>query len=127
MNKVEVAEIMQIVEDRLNEWAEWASHGNWFGIGYSPCSILYRLMTEGILIKSTAPLIHPTNEEAEEMEALIRDLWNQNKDLADALRIHYLFQGSLRYKANKFSINRDRLTYHLDMARQWLAGRLSGY
>lgn len=126
MNSERIDEIMLVVESRLNEWAEWASHGNWFGVGYSACSIIYRLMTEGaILIKSTAPQLLPNNEEAEQMEALICELWNQNKDLAEALRINYLIQGSLRYKAKKFSINRDRLTYNLDLARQWLAGRLS--
>jgi hypothetical protein len=123
--KERVGETMQKVEDRLIEWAEWASHGNWFGVGYSQCSVVYRLMTTGMLIKSTAPYIEPNNEEAEEMEALICELQNQNNDLANALRIHYLMSGSLRYKAKKFSISRDRLTYHLDMARQWLAGRLS--
>jgi hypothetical protein len=119
------SESIQYVEDRLNEWAAWVSHGNWYGLGYSPCSVLYRLMTEGILTKTTAPKMLPCNENAEEIEALIYEMWKQDQALAEALRINYLTQGSLRYKAKKFSINRDRLAYHLDMARQWLAGRLS--
>jgi hypothetical protein len=125
MNKEKIYDSTRFVENRLNEWAEWVSHGNWYGIGYSACSIVYRLMTEGIIIKSTAPQIHPNNEEAEEMEALICELWKQNNDLANAIRIHYLYSGSIRHKAKKFLIHRNHLAYQLDLAHQWLAGRLS--
>jgi hypothetical protein len=121
------SEIMQHVEDRLNEWAEWFCHGNWYGLGYSPSTTIYRLMTEGIIVKGAISNMLPTNENAEEIEALIYEMWKQNEDLANAVRINYLTQGSVRHKSKKFSIHRNRLTFQLDLARQWLAGRLSAY
>ena len=27
-------EYMKYLEQRLSQWAEWFSHGNWYGIGY---------------------------------------------------------------------------------------------
>ena len=51
---------VKYVEERLQQWAEWYSSGNWYGLGYPSCSIEYRLMTEGILVKATGPNVRGT-------------------------------------------------------------------
>jgi hypothetical protein len=115
----------EYVESRLQEWAEWFSHDNWYGLGYPRRNILHRLMTEGLVGMSIYSNYLPNNKNAEEIEALISEMSKQNKNMAYALRIHYLTSGSMRYKANEFHIPRPLLTRYVDMAKQWIAGRLS--
>lgn len=118
-------EFMTYVETRLLQWADWCGSGNWYGLGYPSTSIVYRIMTEGVIINSTAPKHIPDNKEAEEIEALIVELGKHSEQLAIALRINYITGGSMRYKAKKFAIHREKLTHQVNMARQWMAGRLS--
>ena len=118
-------DFIDYVEKRLEHWAQWYSLGNHYGLGYKSESIAHVLMTIGVMIKSTGINSLPCDKEAEEIETLICDLHKQNEGLAHALHIHFLTEGSIRSKAKKFAIDRDRLSYNLDMARQWLAGRLS--
>ena len=65
-------DMLEYVKQRLEKWAEWFSKGNWCGLGYPPCSLEYRLMMEGIIVRSTAPRLLGYNEETEEMEMLDR-------------------------------------------------------
>ncbi|MDR3490993.1 MAG: antiterminator Q family protein [Gammaproteobacteria bacterium] len=118
-------EIKKYLEERLYEWAEWYSHGNWYGVGYSPCTIEYRLMTEGVLIKSTAPKQSECNENAEEIEEWVNEMAQQNDKMALALRYHYFTHGGFRMKAKKVLISHMQFKKYVDMAHQWLAGRLS--
>ncbi len=118
-------DLKRYLEERLNEWAEWYSHGNWYGVGFSPCSIEYRLMTEGILVKNTAPKVSPTNENAEEIESWVNDMAKQNDRMALALRYNYFTKGGLRFKAQKIQVSHMLFKSYVDMAHQWLAGRLS--
>ena len=123
--KMRLKESMLYVENRLEEWAEWFSGGNWYGLGFSNCSIVHRLMTEGVIVKAERAVNISSNKSAEEMENLIQEMWKQNEDLANALRINYLTKGSIRFKAIKFSCDRRELASFLNMARYWLAGRLT--
>lgn len=119
-------ELMDYIEERLHQWAEWFSRGNFCGLGYPPCSMEYRIMREGTVIRSTGPRPLPTNEAAEEMEALIREMAQQNINMALALRCEYFNRGSLRKKAQKLNISHTQFKNYLGMAHQWLAGRISG-
>lgn len=120
-------EIIKYLEGRLYQWAEWYSCGNFYGLGYPPCSIEYRIMREGIIIRSTPgsrPL--PTNDAAEEMESLVCEMAKHNNNMALALRCHYFNRGSLRSKSKKLNVSHTQYKYYIDMAHQWLAGRMSG-
>lgn len=120
------SDILNVVEKRLIEWAEWLISGNAYGLGYSSCSIEYRLMTEGFIIPYTGVKPMVTNESAEEMEALVVEMAKQSPAMAKALRGYYFMCGSLRQKAKRLNISHTQLKYTIDMAHQWLAGRLSG-
>lgn len=118
-------DILQYIERRLEEWADWYSRGNNYGLGYPSCSILYRLMKEGHIIRSSGPKPLPTNEAAEEIESLIKIMAQQNQTMALALRCQYFTQGSLRQKAKQLNMSHTQFKHYVDMAHQWLAGRLS--
>jgi hypothetical protein len=118
---------LEYVEERLDQWAKWFSHGNSYGLSFSPCSIEYRLMTVGIINKNPGPKPLPYNEEAEEIEMLVNEMSKQNKMMADVLRYNYFTQGAVRSKAKQLDIPRLNFERNVEMARQWLAGRLSGY
>ncbi|MDX1901871.1 MAG: antiterminator Q family protein [Gammaproteobacteria bacterium] len=116
---------VKYVEERLQQWAEWYSRGNLFGLGYPSCSLEYRLMTEGIIVKTTGAKTLSSNEEAEEIEALVREMAHQNEKIALALRCQYFSCGTLRVKAKKLHISHNQFKYYVDLGHQWLAGRLS--
>lgn len=116
---------MKYLEERLYQWAEWYSRGNLYGLGYPPCSLEYRIMTEGTIIRSTGSRSLPTNAAAEEIENLVREMSQQNQTMALALRCQYFNRGSLRIKAKRLNISHTQFKHYVDMAHQWLAGRLS--
>jgi hypothetical protein len=117
--------LKKYLDERLNEWAEWYSHGNWHGLGFSPCTVEYRLMTEGVVIKGTAPKHSASNEDAEEIESWVKEMSEQNFKMALALRYHYFTEGGFRMKAKKVLVSHTQFKKYVDMAHQWLAGRLS--
>jgi hypothetical protein len=116
---------MHYLEERLYQWADWYSRGNFYGLGYPSCSMEYRMMTEGAVVRNTGPKQLPSNEAAEEMESLVKEMAEHNKTMADALRCQYFLPGSLRSKAAKLDISHSHFKHYVDMAHQWLAGRLS--
>lgn len=119
---------MQYVEERLQQWAEWYSRGNLFGLGYPPCSLEYRLMTEGVVVKSTGPRPIACNEEAEEIERFVREIAKQNNKIALALRCQYFgYMGrrKSREHAELLRMSYARFRVYVAMGRQWVAGRLS--
>lgn len=119
-------EYMKYLEKRLSQWAEWFSHGNWYGIGYPSCTIEYRLMNEGIIARNQyQPKSIPCNKEAEEMELLVKEMAEHNQIMAHAIRCHYFTSGGLRAKAKQIDMSHMQFKYYVDMAHQWLAGRLS--
>jgi len=119
---------MKYVEERLQQWAEWYSRGNLYGLGYPPYSLEYRLMTEGIVVKSSGPKPLPYSEEAEEIEVLVKEIARQNNTIALALRCQYfgyLGRRKSREHAKLLKISYARFRTYVDMGRHWLAGRLS--
>ena len=119
-------DFMNYVQQRLEHWAQWFTRGNYYGLGYKLIKLIeYVLMTVGIIVKSTLPKPLPCDEEAEEIEALIKTMCKQNEYLANTLRHYYLTNGSLREKAARLNISHVHFKYCVDMAHQWLAGRLS--
>lgn len=121
---------IKYVEQRLDDWAAWFSSGNSYGLGYPRRTIEHVLMTEGIVSKTTKPQPLPCNEEAEEIEALVVEMEKQNNKMAYILRHHYFEPGALRAKAHSYSKQHAEVSYrkfkeYVDMAKQWLAGRLS--
>ena len=119
-------DFIQYVEMRLEQWADWYSRGNLFGLGYPSVSIEYRLIHEGIVYREFGPKPIQRHEAAEEMESLVKEMAAQNENMALALRCQYFSHGSLRKKAKQLALSHTQFKYYLDMARQWLAGRLSG-
>jgi hypothetical protein len=113
------------VKQRLEEWAKWFGRKNANVLGYPGCSMEYHLMTSGIVTKSTAPKAIPTHEAAEEIEALINEMHQQNKMMALALRIHYVKARKSRDRSEELKISATRFRVYVSMAQQWLAGRLS--
>lgn len=119
-------DINEYVKQRLYDWADWYSRGNLHGLGYPDRTIEYRLMKEGgVLIKGTGHKSPPTNESAEEIERLVNEMARQNEAMALALRYQYFNHGNLNKKAETLGISRTRFKNYLEMAHQWMAGRLS--
>jgi hypothetical protein len=115
----------EYLELRLQEWAKWYSN-DYSGLGYPSCSLEYRMMTEGVLINSTSPRQVLSNYEAEEIEALVSgDMFKQNSRMALALQIHYFKKRKSRDRSNELDVSATRFRIYVDMAKQWLAGRLS--
>jgi hypothetical protein len=121
---------IEYVDQRLDQWATWYSSGNSYGLGYPQRSMEHVLMTEGVVSKAATPKYLPCNEEAEEIEALVVEMAKQNKKMAFILRYYYFEPGALRAKAENFSADHSSISWkkfkdYVDMARQWMAGRLS--
>ncbi|WP_342221507.1 hypothetical protein [Candidatus Fukatsuia endosymbiont of Tuberolachnus salignus] len=114
------------LEERLYQWAEWYSRGNFSGLGYPSCSIEYRVMTEGNVFRRPGLKPLPIHAAAEEIERLVNAMAQQNPVMVQVLRCHYFNRGSLRYKAKKLAISHTQFKNYVDMAHQWLLGRLSG-
>src|SRR5688572_24795799 len=99
------AEISDYIDDRLREWATWASSGFRLGIGYPPCSLEYRLMIEGHVERGYQGLVPmPEHASAEEMEALLCEMAAQHHKLAQIVRIYYLEAGTMKTKARRMGI-----------------------
>lgn len=118
---------LKYIERRLNDWAEWFSGNHSYALGYPPNSMEYLLMTHGCRISTGFPKALPTNEEAEEIEDLIREMAENNYNMALALRCYYFTHGGLRTKAKRVNISHSLYKNYVDMGHQWLAGRLSAY
>jgi hypothetical protein len=116
---------MHYLEERLYQWADWYSRGNFYGLGYPSCSMEYRMMTEGVVARNSRPKPLPSNEAAEEIEKLVKEMTEYNQTMANALRCQYFLPGSLRSKATKLDISHSHFKHYVDMAHQWLAGRLT--
>ncbi|HVV69588.1 MAG TPA: antiterminator Q family protein [Gammaproteobacteria bacterium] len=115
---------MHYLEERLHQWADWYLSGNSYGLGYPRCSIEYRILLEGCIQHNPGPKPLPTNEAAEEIEALVKQMAEYNENMAKALRCHYFLTGTLRTKSAKLKISHSHFKHYVDMGHQWLAGRL---
>jgi hypothetical protein len=123
MNK----KFLPYVDWRLNQWAEWFTCVNLHGIGFPSSSIEYRLMTEGVIINSTAPKQTPCHEDAEEIESLVKEIERENKKMGLALRSQYFGNVKSRERAKRLGMCHSQFRNYVDLGRQWLVGRLSAY
>jgi hypothetical protein len=114
----------EYVESRLQEWVEWFFEDS-SGLGYPRRSMEYVLMTEGIIDKTSGARRIPSNVAAEEIEALVLEMKKQNRRMAIALRIQYFEKRKSRDRSEALGISATQFRVYVDMARQWLAGRLS--
>ena len=113
------------LEDRLEQWADWYLRGNFYGIGYPSCALEYRLLREGHIQRNPGPRPLPSNEAAEEIEDLVIQMAEYNLIMAEALRCQYFLEGTLRTRAAYLKMSHTHFKHCVDMAHQWLAGRLS--
>jgi hypothetical protein len=115
---------MFYVDKRLKEWVEWYSSDH-SGLGYPSRSIEYVLMTEGIVHRSPGTRVLLSNEEAEEIESLVVEMESYNKRMAIALRTQYFGKRKTRDRSDELKLSASRFRAYVEMAHQWLAGRLS--
>lgn len=116
--------INDYVNYRLDQWADWYLRNGGFGLGYPKKSVEGKLIDNGgVLIKSTPYLA--CNASAEEIEHLVVELTKQNERLAQVLREQYFGLGTMPRKAKRLGFSYAYFRTQLDMAKQWMAGRLS--
>ncbi len=114
------------LEQRLQIWADWFSHGNRLALGYPPVSITYWAcyqMPKQKVGKQISAL--PAHAEAEGIEQQVYELALSSPLLAKALRCQYFTLGTLRYKAEQLHLTTSQFKLYVDMAKVWLAARLA--
>ena len=83
--------MIDYVEQRLEEWADWYCRRDDHGLGYPKQSIEAELMAlGGLMIKMTGDYSPLGHANAEEIEFHIHALAKQNRVLADTLRSAYV-------------------------------------
>lgn len=118
--------IMEYIELRLEIWAKWYASIMDSGLGYPKQSLESRALENGgVLVRSFGPKSLPSNESAEEIESLVCQLAKQNSKLATALREFYFGQGTVKQRAKKINTSSTQFRVFVDMAKQWLIGRLT--
>ena len=114
------------LEHRLVVWGEWLRTGNYLGIGYSNQSILNLIMEGKIITRNKKfSTVLETHEAAEEIERLVAEMSEYKLEMAQALRLYYLDNLSLRSSANKIGVSATLYKLYVRMGKQWLIGRLS--
>lgn len=122
-----MADFLLYVDMRLEQWADWFSRDNLFNLNFTSVTIEYRLMNEGCVINSTAPRQFKSNQDAEEIEALVKEIERYNRKVGLALRSRYFLKLPFRERAEKIGLSYSQYKVFLDYGRFWLAGRLSGF
>lgn len=114
--------LLQAVKRRCEEWAEWYSTGQPYGLGYPTVAWEYRFLPSGS--RAGFPPL-PTHEAAEEMEQWVKDMACHHPQMACVLRCYYFEAHTLRRGAQQLGMSLTPFKWHLEMAHHWLAGRLS--
>lgn len=119
-------DINRYVEERLEGWASWYIQYGDYNLGYPQKNYVWQMMKlGGFYIKPTVCPNLRCNKEAEEIESYVVELMRQKQILALVLREQYFGQGSVHCKAKRLKISYPFFRQHLDMAKQWMVGRLS--
>jgi hypothetical protein len=118
-------EFATYLEYRLQEWAEWFSKGNFYGVGFPSCTVEYRLMTEALINQQSGYKSLHCNSDAEEIELLINEMAEQNFKMALALRTQYFKKRKAQDYSSEVGVSGTRFRGFVEMGKQWLAGRLS--
>jgi hypothetical protein len=103
----------------------WYVRNDNASLGFPNHCASYRLMTYGNVIQSSSQSNLSYNEEAEEIENFIREMREYHKQMAQALRIQYVSNKSYKERAIEMKISYAQFKIFVEMARQWVAGRLS--
>ena len=119
-------DISKVLASAFNVETRWFHSNHHYGLGFHSETIEYVMMTVGVLIKSTGVKPLPVDEDAEEIEALVVEMAEQNSKMATALRIHYFDRKKSRDRADAIQMSSTQFKNNVKMAKQWLAGRLSG-
>jgi len=124
--KIAPDKIDEYLEGRLQDWGEWLRTGNQLGIGY-PAHSMVQLILEGKIITNNKQFwsFLEVHEEAEEIEKLVAEMSLYKRPMADCLRMHYMDNVSIRRNAKRAGISYSYYNLYLQMARQWLIGKLS--
>lgn len=113
------------LEQRLNTWADWYSHGNNYRLSYPPVSMTYYACYQQPAVKKrNQSNILPSNQDAEEIDDMVREMVKCCPILADVLRCQYFTIGTLRQKAEKMQLSHTQFRNYIEMSKAWLAGRL---
>jgi hypothetical protein len=124
------------LERRLNAWADYFIRGSYTGIGYASTSPIARLISHGaILLHSEVGRTPEMNEEAEEIENLVKRLSKTQKKWADCLRdkyfcrvIDYPLSGKRRnvaaQLAKKRGVSDTTFWRYIQFAKMWLIQQL---
>jgi len=114
---------------RLTEWGHWCHQITTMGLGYSHHSLIAQLQTEGpVIIKSTAKLLVPNNEQAEAVNELIEQLaagppvGAGKPEWARVIRIHYTMPNkALQERLQCTALPRSSYFRYLKQAQHWLS------
>ncbi len=114
---------------RLTEWGHWCHKIVTMGLGYSNQSLIAQLQTEGpVIIQSTAKILVPNNEQAEELNALIEQLAAEKPDgegkpeWAKVIRIHYtMLDKEVPERIQYTFLPRSTYFRYLKDAQHWLS------
>ena len=122
-----ITALLRYVDERLKLWAAWYRQRERLGIGYPPCSVEYRMMTEGCIPRGEYLGLRPmpTNLSAEEIEAFIAELNKQYEEAAQVIRRHYIDEGNVKEKAKLMNIKHEQFYELISFSRAWLLGRLT--
>jgi len=112
--------LLQAVKRRCEEWAEWYSRGQAYGLGYPTTSLEDRCLQGRRGFRAFL-----THAAAEEVESWVKDMACYHPQLAHVLRCYYFDAHSLRRGAKQLSLSPTQFKGQLEMAHHWLAGRLS--
>lgn len=122
-----------ITKKRLTAWGNWCHHIVTMGLGYSNQSLIAKLQQEGgMIIKGTNTLLIPSNEDAEEIDALLNQLAANEPNgvgkpqWANVVRIHYT-QRHKNNAAKALSVHLNERTYkrYLHHGINWLADTIA--
>jgi hypothetical protein len=126
MNKsIKFNSYMDYVEQRLEHWAKWFSVNNAPGLGFHSYTREYVLITLGTMVQTSTIKPLPYDEDAEEIEDIVSDMAKYNEKMAKMLCTQYIGKGTVSERAKKLGISYARFRSYVDMARQWVAAKLS--
>lgn len=112
--------ILEKIQTRLEAWAAWYTRGCLGGLGYPSCSFASLL---GGRVQHSGALPLPINADAEEIEAWVCEMAQQNPQMARVLRVYYLDPASLRTQALRLQLSHTHIQRLVKKAHHWLAGR----
>lgn len=121
--------LSELLEIRLQDWADWYGKQQDFGMGYPRESLEYKLWRDGVLVRVKGIAPQPDNPYAEEMEMWICLLQrNVGKDVREAICEKYMAPRlmSISKIADKLEISVKTLEYRINTAKKFLLGCLAG-